>query len=114
MNNINNFNKNESPYTENNSKLSEYQSDDTPNTISDLEKDLEGILSQTKESFREIMKSIEENLRDSESKSETKKVLESNRIINFEKIESNNLFYTNSESSILGKIIDNKFNVTKI
>ena len=76
MNNINNFNKNESPYTENNSKLSEYQSDDTPNTISDLERDLEGILSQTKESFLEMMKSIEENLRDSESKSETKKVLE--------------------------------------
>ena len=76
MNNINNFNKNESPYTENNSKLSEYQSDDTPNTISDLERDLKGILSQTKESFLEMMKSIEENLRDSESKSETKKVLE--------------------------------------
>ena len=76
MNNINNLNKNESPYKENNSNLSELQTDDTPNTISDLEKDLEGILSQTKESFREIMKSIEENLRDSESKSETKKVLE--------------------------------------
>ena len=76
MNNINNFNKNESPYTENNSKLSEYQSDDTPNTISDLERDLEGILAETKESFLEMMKSIEENLRDSESKSETKKVLE--------------------------------------
>mgnify|MGYP003970926545 CR=1 FL=1 len=76
MNNINNLNKNESPYKENNSNLSELQTDDTPNTISDLEKDLEGILSQTKESFREMMKSIEENLRDSESKSETKKVLE--------------------------------------
>jgi predicted transcriptional regulator len=76
MNNINNFNKNESPYTENNSKLSEYQSDDTPNTISDLERDLEGILAETKESFLEMMKSIEENLRDSESNSETKKVLE--------------------------------------
>jgi len=45
---------------------------------------------------------------------QTKKVLESNRIINLNKIESNNLFYTNSESSILGKIIDNKFNITKI
>ena len=76
MNNINNLNKNESPYKENNSNLSELQTDDTPNTISDLEKDLEGILSQTKESFREMIKSIEENLRDSESKSETKKVLE--------------------------------------
>jgi hypothetical protein len=76
VNNINNLNKNESPYKENNSNLSELQTDDTPNTISDLEKDLEGILSQTKESFREMMKSIEENLRDSESKSETKKVLE--------------------------------------
>ena len=76
MNNINNLNKNESPYKENNSKLSEHQSDDTPNTISDLERDLEGILSQTKESFLEMMKSIEENLRDSESNSETKKVLE--------------------------------------
>ena len=76
MNNINNFNKNESLYTENNSKLSEYQSDDTPNTISDLERDLEGILAETKESFLEMMKSIEENLRDSESNSETKKVLE--------------------------------------
>ena len=76
MNNINNLNKNESPYKENNSKLSKHQSDDTPNTISDLERDLEGILSQTKESFLEMMKSIEENLRDSESKSETKKVLE--------------------------------------
>ena len=73
MNNINNLNKNESPYKENNSKLSEHLSDDTPNTISDLERDLEGILSQTKESFLEMMKSIEENLRDSESKSETKK-----------------------------------------
>jgi hypothetical protein len=76
VNNINNLNKNESPYKENNSNLSELQTDDTPNTISDLEKDLEGILSQTKESFREMIKSIEENLRDSESKSETKKVLE--------------------------------------
>ena len=45
---------------------------------------------------------------------QTKKVLENNRIINLNKIESNNNFYTNSESSILGKIIDNKFNITKI
>ncbi len=45
---------------------------------------------------------------------QTKKVLESNRIINLSKIESENQFYVNSENSILGKIIDNKFNITKI
>ncbi|MBT27841.1 MAG: glutamate racemase [Flavobacteriaceae bacterium] len=45
---------------------------------------------------------------------QTKKVLETNRIINLNKIESENQFYVNSENSILGKIIDNKFNITKI
>ena len=45
---------------------------------------------------------------------QAKKVLESNRIINLNKIVSNNQFYTNSKNSILGKIIDNKFNITKI
>ena len=45
---------------------------------------------------------------------QTKKILESNRIINLNKIVSNNHFYTNSKNSILGKIINNKFNITKI
>jgi len=45
---------------------------------------------------------------------QTKKVLQSNRIINLNKIESKNQFYVNSENSILGKIIDTKFNVIKI